>query len=296
MFRRILLPAVVGAAALAVPGVASAAATVDFNNTTIASDTEALGTYHLDGQDILGVSKWNVDVDSKAMWTADLQTHIGWDTANVRQGASLNVTRMMPLMNGTMKVSWRISGSVHVGQLGGGFSTKNLSVEATCLPATLGSSADCTANSPAIYLLRTPGLPNSPYVKLFLKTKFSITPEGIITNRTFTTSDGSELREPPAHAGHQLRDAEGAVRAGRLLRELPPGQPALHAEGLGDPVARHQRRPDGPGARRRRDARALRGRVRPVDQVQPGVRPHRLRASTPTSATSSRTTSSRRSR
>ena len=110
---------------------------------------------------------------------------------------------MMPLINGTMKVSWRISGSVHVGQLGGAFSTKNLSVEATCLPATLGSGSDCTANSPAIYLLKTPGLPASPYVKLFIKTKFSITPEGIITNRTFTTSNGSESASLPLTPGDQ---------------------------------------------------------------------------------------------
>jgi len=199
VLRRIILPAVV--AALAVPGVASAATTIDVNHTTIASDTESLGTYHLGGYDVLGASNWDVDVDSKASWDAGLRTDIGWDTSNVRQGASLNVTRVMPMVNGTMKVSWRISGSVHVGELGGAFTTKNISVEATCLPATLGTSYECTANSPAIYLLKTPGLPGSPYVKLYVKTRFAVTPEGIITNRSFSTSSGSVSASLPLSQG-----------------------------------------------------------------------------------------------
>ena len=191
MLRNTLLAAVIGTAALAVPGVASAASTVDIHTNNIASETESLGTYSLNGYDVLGVSKWDVDVTSKASWSAGLQTHVGWDTAKLRQGESLPVTRFTPLSSGTMKVSWQISGSVKVGGLGGAFITKSLSVEATCLPATLGTGTECVANSPAIYLLKTPGLPASPYVKLLIKTKFNITPEGAITSRTFTTSDGS---------------------------------------------------------------------------------------------------------
>jgi chitodextrinase len=194
---RRLLPAAVAAAALAVPGVASATSTVDIHTNNLASESESLGNYHLGGYDVLGVSEWDVDVASKATWTAGLDTHVAWDTANVRQGASLPVTRFTPLINGTMKVSWSVSGSVKVGELGGAFSTKSMSVSATCLPVTLGTGYDCTANSPALYLVKTPGLPNSPYVKLLIKTKFTVTPEGAITNRTFTTSGGSSSATLP---------------------------------------------------------------------------------------------------
>jgi hypothetical protein len=196
LLRR-FIPAAVAAAALVVPGVASANATVDLHTNNLSSESKSLGTYHLGGYDVLGVSEWNVDVASKATWTAGLEAHVGWDTANVRQGASLPVTRFTPLINGTMKVSWSVSGSVKVGGLGGAFATKSLSVSATCLPVTLGSGYDCTANSPALYLVKTPGLPNSPYVKLLIKTKFTVTPEGAITNRTFTTSDGSSVATLP---------------------------------------------------------------------------------------------------
>jgi hypothetical protein len=196
LLRR-FIPAAVAAAALAVPGVASATATVDIHTNNLASETKSLGNYHLGGYDVLGVSEWDVDVASKATWTAGLETHVGWDTSNVRQGASLPVTRFTPMINGTMKVSWNVSGSVKVGDLGGAFTTKTLSVSATCLPVTIGTGYDCTANSPAIYLAKTPGLPNSPYVKLLIKTKFTITPEGAITNRTFTTSSGSSSASLP---------------------------------------------------------------------------------------------------
>ena len=180
--------AVVGvAAALAVPGVASAATTVDIHTNAISSAPKSLGTYHLAGHDVLGLTNWNVDVASTATWTAGLQTYIGWDKANVRQGAPLTVTRMAPLASGKMKVSWKVTGSVQVGNTGvTNFGTKYLSIQATCLPATLGSNSVCTANSPALYLVKTPGVPGSPYVKLLLKTKFSITPEGAIVNRSLS--------------------------------------------------------------------------------------------------------------
>ena len=197
MLRNTLLAAALGAASLAVPGVASAASAVDIHTNHLASETEAIGTYALNGYDVLGVSKWDVDVKSTASWSAGLTTHVGWDTAKLRQGQSLPVTRFTPLINGTMKVSWQISGSVKVAGLGGAFSTKNLSVEATCLPATLGSGTECVANSPAIYLLKTPGLPASPYVKLLIKTRFNVTPEGAITNRTISFGDDSSPASLP---------------------------------------------------------------------------------------------------
>lgn len=201
MLRKSLLVAAVGAAALAVPGIASAATTVDAHTHNLTSETESLGTYHLGGTDVLGMSDWDVDVTSKATWSAGLQTHVLWDAAKVRQGQSLAVSRFAPLVNGTMKVSWKVSGRVDVGALGGSFTTKNLSVEATCLPATLGDSATCTANSPALYLIKTPGLPASPYVKLLLKTKFQITPEGVITNRTTNFGTGASTASLPLSQG-----------------------------------------------------------------------------------------------
>jgi hypothetical protein len=187
---RRLIPAAVAAAALAVPGVASATSTVDIHTNTIASASRSLGNYHLGGYDLLGLSNWDVDVASSAIWSGGLQTHVGWDTANVRQGAPLTATRMVPLPTGTMKVAWKISGSVYVGQMGGAFSTKSLSVDASCSPLTVGTNYECTANSPAVYLVKTPGVPSSPYVKVLFKTKFTITPEGAIVNRTLSMTDG----------------------------------------------------------------------------------------------------------
>ncbi|MDA0185356.1 PKD domain-containing protein [Solirubrobacter phytolaccae] len=222
MLRKTLLVAAVGAAALAVPGMASAATTIDAFTNNLASETESLGTYHLGGTDVLGLSDWDVDVTSKATWTAGLQTHVLWDAAKVRQGQSLAVSRFTPLVNGTMKVSWKVSGNVEVGDLGGGsFATKNLSVEATCLPATLGDGATCTANSPALYLIKTPGLPGSPYVKLVLKTKFQITPEGVITNRTVNFGTGPSAASLPLSQGinaETLKVPCGPVGAGASYR------------------------------------------------------------------------------
>ena len=69
-----------------------------------------------------------------------------------------------------------------------GFSTVNLgsktfSDDASCTPALLGSLYTCTATAPGISLVKTPGLPASPYVKLTLQAKFKVTPEGAITTQ-----------------------------------------------------------------------------------------------------------------
>jgi len=189
MSRRILIPAAIAAAALAVPGMASASTVADSFTNHLSSGSESLGTYHLDGYDAFHISNWDVDVTSKATWTADLRTDVMHDNA-IRQGASTSVSRMIPLADGTIKISWSASGHVQVGDWGGAsFSGKTMSVDATCLPPTLGSTVkECSAVSPPLYLIKGAG-PLTPYVKLVLKTKFSITPEGAITKRTFSVGD-----------------------------------------------------------------------------------------------------------
>jgi len=42
------------------------------------------------------------------------------------------------------------------------------------------------ATSPSFHVLRSPGIPGSPYVKLALKARFTITPEGGIVSRSFS--------------------------------------------------------------------------------------------------------------
>ena len=54
------------------------------------------------------------------------------------------------------------------------------------MPALLGSLYTCTASAPGIALVKTPGLPASPYVKLTLQAKFKVTPEGAIVSRSLS--------------------------------------------------------------------------------------------------------------
>jgi hypothetical protein len=175
------------AASLAVPGVASAASYVDIYDASIASESESLGSYSIDAHDVVGLVDLDVDIKSKATWTGNLSTHVGYNDANVRQGAPLTVTRMSPFQTGKLKVTWTVGGTVKPI----GFGTKNLGSfnvvdEASCHPALLGSAYTCTAAAPAVNLVKTPGLPGSPYVKLALQAKFKVTPEGAIVSRSFS--------------------------------------------------------------------------------------------------------------
>ncbi len=222
---------------------------------------------------------------------------VTWDSAKVRQGADLNVNRSSPMQSGTLQVRWTVSGSVKpAGFAAVNFTSKSFGDDASCFPHLLGGGYDCTA-SDGIPLVKTPGLPLSPYVKLALKAKFTITPEGAIVNRTFSLGgdaarhrDQPPARRPPG-GGHDGRP----VRPGRLRRGLPPELLPLEPRRRRDAAAHGPDRPDGPGPRRRRVARDLRRLLRPLDQVQPDLRPHRHEPRHRPRPGCSRTTSPRRS-
>ena len=167
------------------PSIASAASVGESFDTALTSGSENLGTYHLNG-DPLNLAKIDVDVTSKATWKGELMNIVTWDSAKVRQGADLNVNRSSPMQSGTLQVRWTVSGSVKPAGLDAvSFTSKSFGVDATCIPHLLGGGYDCTASA-GIPLVKTMGVPLSPYVKLALKAKFTITPEGAIVNRTFS--------------------------------------------------------------------------------------------------------------
>ena len=167
------------------PSIASAASVGESFDTALTSGSENLGSYQLNG-DPLDLAKFDVDVTSKATWKGELMNIVTWDSAKVRQGADLNVNRSSPMQSGTLQVRWTVSGSVKPAGLDAvSFTSKSFGVDATCIPHLLGGSYDCTASA-GIPLVKTMGVPLSPYVKLALKAKFTITPEGAIVNRTFS--------------------------------------------------------------------------------------------------------------
>jgi len=220
---RTSLALLTAAASLAVPGVASAASTVDIYSASLASDTENLGTYSVNAHDVANLVDFDMDIKSRATWTGNLTTHVGFNDSNVRQGAPLTVTRMTPFNTGKMKVSWTVSGTVKPL----GFSTVNLgsktfSDDASCMPAMLGSLYTCTATAPGISLVKTPGLPASPYVKLTLQAKFKVTPEGAIVSRQLSVG-GS-----PAVSAKNLNLSPAIEFETQTLPCAPVGTPASY--------------------------------------------------------------------
>lgn len=182
--HRASLALLTAAASLAVPGVASAASYVDIHSASIASETENIGTYSVNAHDVANLVDFDMDIKSKATWTGNISSHVGYNDTNVRQGAPLTVTRMSPFQTGKLKVTWTVSGTVKPL----GFSTvylggKTFSDDASCQPALYGSLYSCTATAQGIDLVKTTGLPGSPYVKLTLQAKFKVTPEGAIVSR-----------------------------------------------------------------------------------------------------------------
>lgn len=177
-----------GLSALAVTVAPSIASASEAYTQTLGSTSENLGGYHIGGSDSLGLASFDVDVAAKASWSSPLQTVVGWDDGKVRQGADLAVGRSVsPLSLGTLKVRWTVSGSVKPKGLSTvNFGTKAIGDDASCSLQTLGGNYTCVAFSNGVPLVKTPGLPASPYVKLALKATFNITPEGVITNRTLS--------------------------------------------------------------------------------------------------------------
>ena len=138
--HRASLALLTAAASLAVPGVASAASIVDIYSASIASETENLGTYSVNAHDLANLVDFDMDIKSRATWTGNLSSHVGYSDTNVRQGAPLTVTRMTPFQTGKMKVSWTVSGTVKpLGFSTVNLGTKTFSDDASCMPALLGS-------------------------------------------------------------------------------------------------------------------------------------------------------------
>lgn len=192
--RRSLLAAaatILGAAALAAPGVASASPQAVAADLTAASESTNLGSYSLDVEDPTGVLAIDVDVSSKVTWTGKFQAIAGWESANVRQGSYLKVTRNTPIQTGQLKVTWKINGSVELINTAQFPSFPDITTSATaiCTPLTYGDAYTCTATSDALTVFRTPGIAFSPYAKVILKAKFSITPEGAIVDRRWSVPD-----------------------------------------------------------------------------------------------------------
>jgi hypothetical protein len=194
LFKRSLALAT-AAAALAVPATAAQASTlVDQFHTTLSSGSETLATYQINGR-VGNLADFDVDVAAKATWTGDLTNFVTWDPAKLRTGGTLPVGRNTALASGSLKVTWSLSGRIDPLDLGYvNFGVKTVSDEATCTPLSTSENFDCVATSAGLPLVRTPGIPNSPYVKVVLKARFTVTPEGVIVNRTFSldgTSAGS---------------------------------------------------------------------------------------------------------
>jgi hypothetical protein len=193
MRRSLAVAATVAAATLAAPALASASQAVDLNqNNPIGSGSVSIGGYSITGS--LGdVGSLDVDVATKAKWSGNLWTSTGWDTGALRQASPLTVSRSTILQTGTMHVTWSLSGSVN--PLGSGSKSIGalaFSDDADCAPAVSGANFDCVATSPSITLLKTPGLPLSPYIKLVLKSRFTVTPEGIVASRTYAVGGDVE--------------------------------------------------------------------------------------------------------
>jgi hypothetical protein len=181
--RALVALGVSGLALAAAPSIASAS---EAFTQTLSSGTENLGGYHISG-DVPSLASLDVDVTAKASWSAPLTTVVAWDQNKVRQMRDVPVSRSVtPLALGTLKVRWTASGSVKPKGLGAvNFSGITFGDDAGCSLQTIGGNYTCTAQA-GVPLVKTLGIPASPYVKLVLKATFDVTPEGLIVDRTFS--------------------------------------------------------------------------------------------------------------
>jgi hypothetical protein len=188
--RRTAIGATLAALALATPAAAKATPLNDSYAVSIASAGHNLGSYHVDGSHDFGFAFaiWDLDVTSRVNWTGNLPVVTSWNSANVREGATLPVGRMSPMLqDGALHVTWTAKGDVHGSTMWKDID-KTVEVDASCVPVLMGSDHECTATSPSIYLMRQSGMPGGPYIKLKLQAKFTVTPEGAIVSRSLTTT------------------------------------------------------------------------------------------------------------
>ena len=168
---------------------ASAAPASDNFVVSVESGSPNLGGFNVQGfAPTLPPSGFDLDVTAEAVWSGDITTDVGWDTDDVRQGQTLDVSRVAPTASGHIEVHWVVTGTVSpLGIADVDIGTLNLSKDVTsCSPTFSGSGFSCTATSDGLTLLKTPGIPLSPYVKLAIQVKFDVTPEGAIVTRGFS--------------------------------------------------------------------------------------------------------------
>jgi hypothetical protein len=187
---RALLLVLAGVASLVVVAVPAAAApAVDNFVVSVESGSPNLGGFHIDGfAPTLPPSGFDLDVTAEAVWSGDITTDVGWDTDDVRQGQTLDVSRVSPASSGHIEVHWTVEGTVSpLGIADVDIGPLNLSKDVTsCEPAFSGGGFTGTATSDGLTLHKTPGIPLSPYVKLAIQVAFDVTPEGTVVTRGFS--------------------------------------------------------------------------------------------------------------
>ena len=178
------------AVALAAPAAAHATSMSDGFAVNVASQSHDLGSYHISDSHNFEYNyvSYSFDVTSRATWTGTLPVTTSWNSTNVRQGATLPVGRMAPMLqSGKLRVTWTLRGSLFSWMIDRNID-KTINVDASCMPMLLGSTYECAAESDSLQILRSAGIPNGVYINLKLKAKFTITPEGAIVSRSLTTA------------------------------------------------------------------------------------------------------------
>lgn len=199
LFAAFLLSTSVGAMLVDASG-ASAAPASNVTAVSVASATADLGGYTITGDaPTLPPTSFDLNVTATATWTGSLTTNLGWDSSDVRQGATLDVSRVAPLTSGNIDVEWSVSGTINplgFGDTGVGPLTLSAS-SVSCSPTLSGGDYSCSATSGSVHLIQTPGIPLSPYVDAAIQVNFTVTPTGAIVGRTF--SIGGKSAVPPAN-------------------------------------------------------------------------------------------------
>jgi hypothetical protein len=191
MNRRIATAMTIAAAALIAPAAAKATPLNDSYAVSVASASHDIGSYHIGGTKDFGFggTTWDLNITSRVNWTGSLPVVASWNSTNVRQGAALPVSRVSPMVQtGALHVTWHVTGWIIGTSLWNDGVDKTLAVDASCAPALMGPNYECTANAPGLYLMRQSGMPAGPYMKLKLKAKFTITPEGAVVSRSLSTA------------------------------------------------------------------------------------------------------------
>ena len=129
----------------------------------------------------------NLMFTANATWSGAVTTNVGWEGDNLRQGATLDISRSAPLTSGNIAVTWQASGTADGFNFGPTSISQN---NVTCAPTLSGPGFSCSGSSDQITL---PGALPSPLpdfslveLKLAITVEFDVTPQGAIVNREFS--------------------------------------------------------------------------------------------------------------